>query len=83
MNLLFPDHLVALNQRKIERDRVFILKEEMLKSKSGLYIFLDRLGAWMIAQGRKLHERYSAKAQFRSIALLQDTSKIFRSETQL
>jgi hypothetical protein len=83
MNFILPDHLADLNRRKIERDRVFILKEAMLRSKPGLSSFLDGLGSWMVAQGRNLHERYSAGGQVRSVAVLQDSSKILRAETQL
>jgi hypothetical protein len=83
MNLQFPDHLAELNRRKIERDRVFILKEGILRSTSGLSGFLDGLGSWMVSQGRKLHERYSAGGQVRPVATLQDSSKILRAETQL
>ena len=79
MNSLFPEHLEDLNRRKIEQDRTFILKEEMLNGDSELSILLDKLGDWMIANGKVLHERYSKKAKPRSLALLQDTSKIFRA----
>jgi len=79
MNFIFPDHLQVLNQGKIKRDRVFILKEEALRSKSALHNILSGLGAWMIARGKKLHTRYSVKTQLRSIAFVQDTSKIFRA----
>jgi hypothetical protein len=79
MNFIFPDHLQVLNQGKIERERVFILKEEALRAKSALHIILHRLGAWMIARGKKLHTRYSVKTQPQSIAFVQDTAKIFRA----
>jgi hypothetical protein len=83
MNFLHSEHLEALNRRKIERDRVFILKEKMLAPTSGLSSLLDGLGAWMIAKGRDLHDRYSVSGRDRSSARLQDTTKIFRAETQL
>lgn len=83
MNLQYSEHLEALNRRKIERDRVFILKEKMLAPASGVSSLLDGLGAWMIAKGRILHDRYSVRGQARSNNLLQDTTKIFRAETQL
>ena len=79
MNFIIPDHLQVFNDEKIERDRVFILKEEALKSRSALHSVLSGLGNWMIAKGKKLHTRYSAKTQPRSIAFVQDTSKMFRA----
>ena len=79
MNFIFPEHLQVLNEGKIEKDRVFILKEEALKSRSALHGMLGGLGNWMIAKGKKLHARYSAKTQPRSIAFVQDTSKMFRA----
>ncbi|HUG34703.1 MAG TPA: hypothetical protein VMJ90_08030 [Anaerolineales bacterium] len=79
MNFIVPDHLQVLNEGKIERDRVFILKEEVLKSKSAFHSLLTGLGSWMITKGKKLHTRYSAKTQPRSIAFVQDTSKMFRA----
>ncbi len=82
MDFRYTEQLEAFNTRKIERDRVFILREKMLSP--GLSSVLDGLGSWMVAKGRKLHERYSsASSQTKSIARLQDTSKIFRAETQL
>jgi len=83
MNFLYLRHLESLNLRKIERDRVSILREKMLAPVSGVSSLLDGLGAWMIASGRHLHERYSGNGQARSSILLQDTAKIFRTETQL
>ncbi len=79
MNFIFPGDLQVMNAGKIERDRVFILKEEALKSRSALPAMLSGLGNWMIAQGKKLHARYPAKTQPRSIALVQGTSKMFRA----
>jgi hypothetical protein len=79
MNFIFPDHLNPFNDGKIERDRVFILKEEWLKSRSALHVVLHSLGNWMIARGKQLHARYSTKTQPPSIARLQDASKIFRA----
>jgi hypothetical protein len=83
MNFLYPEHVAGLNRRKIERDRVFILKEKMLAPASGVSSLLDGLGAWMIAKGKDLHDRHSVSGQTRSSALLQDITKIFRAETQL
>jgi len=79
MNFLFPEQLDELNRKRIERDRIFLLKEEMIKPASELSNLLDRLGTWMIAKGRKLHDKYSVTAQSRSLALLQDESRIFRA----
>ena len=82
MNFQYAENVEALNKRKIERDRVFILREKMLSP--GLSGVLDGLGSWMVAIGKRLHERYSsASSPTRAIARLQDTSKIFRAETQL
>ena len=81
MDFQYAEMLEALNKRKIERDRVFILREKILSP--GLSSILDALGSWMVAKGRTLHERYAASSATRSIARLQDTSKIFRAETQL
>lgn len=79
MNFLYRDHMSELNRQKIERDRMFILKEEMLKSKSeGPQIF-DRLGRWMIAQGENLRSRYSSTESYRKPFLSQDESKILRA----
>ena len=79
MNFIFPDHLQVLNEYSIERDRVFILKEEALKSRSALHGMLSGLGNWMIAKGKRLQSQYSEKSQPRSIAFIQDTSKMFRA----
>ena len=82
MDFRYAERLAALNKRKIEGDRFFILREKILSP--GLSGILDGLGTWMVAKGRKLHERYSsAYGQTKSIARLQHTSKIFRAETQL
>jgi len=79
MNYIYPDHLVELNSQKIERDRIFILKEEMMKPESEITHLLDALGNWMIAKGGKLHKRYSASAQTSKLAFLSGESKIFRA----
>ena len=79
MNYNNPYPLVELNRKKIERDRIFILKEEMIKSEPEISHLLDALGNWMIAKGEKLHKRYSASAQISQIAFLSDESKIFRA----
>jgi hypothetical protein len=76
---MFPEHLVELNNQKIQKDRLFILKEEMIKPKSEVTHFLNALGSWMIVKGEKLHKRYSAKTRISKLALLQDESIIFKS----
>jgi len=83
MNFLFPEHLVVQNQRKVERDRLFILRERMVAPGSGFSSLLNGLGVWMIAKGRELHERHSLGGQTRPSDLLQDVSIIFRTETLL
>ena len=79
MDYNYPERLVELNRQKIERDRVFILKEEMFKPRSEISHQLDALGNWMIAKGEKLHKRYSAMARIRKLSFLSDESKIFRA----
>ena len=79
MNYIYPDHVVELNRQKIERDSIFILKEEMIKPTSEITHLLDTLGNWMIAKGEKLHKRYSTTAQISDPAFLQDEAKIFRA----
>ena len=51
-------------------------KEEALKIRSALHSMLSDFR--MIAKGKKLHTRYSAQTQPRSIGFVQDTSKVFR-----
>lgn len=79
MNLMYPENIYELNRQKIERDRAFILKEEMLKSRSGLTYFLNLLGGWMITTGEKLKKRYSFSSQARKLDSFPDTSKLFRT----
>lgn len=79
MNYVYPDHLYELNLRKIERDQAFILKEEMLKSRSGLTYLLNLLGSWMISAGEKLRKRHSFSTQVRKLDYLQDASRIFKA----
>lgn len=79
MNETIPDHLYELNLQKIERDQAFILKEEMLKSRSGLAYFLNLLGGWMISSGEKLRKRNSFSSQVRKLDPLQNASRIFRT----
>jgi len=79
MNFMFPEHLLELNNQKIKRDRLFILKEEMIKPKSEVTQFLNALGSWMVVRGEKLHNRHPATARINKLALLQDESIIFKS----
>ena len=79
MNEMNPDRLYELNLRKIERDQAFILKEEMLKSRSGLTYFLNLLGGWMIRSGENLKKRNSFSSQVRKLDSLQNASRIFKT----
>ena len=79
MNFTNPDQLYEINRQKIQRDRVFILKEEMITPKTNFGIFLNALGSWMITKGEKLRKRHSVSGQINPLALLQDESRIFRS----
>jgi hypothetical protein len=79
MENMHPDDFIAFVNQIIERDRVFLLKEEMLKSHSGVTRILDALGRWMIAHGEKLHQRHSWRGSFRKPVFLQDDTKILRA----
>lgn len=79
MDKRYSDHLEDVNRRKIERDRAFILKEEMLKSRSGLTSLLNDLGGWMISTGENLRKKSAASAQVRKFDALQDASTIFKA----
>ena len=79
MNEMNPDRLYEMNLRKIERDQAFILKEEMLKTRSGLTYFLDQLGGWMVRSGEKLKKQNSFSARVRKLDSLQDASRIFKA----
>jgi hypothetical protein len=79
MNEMNPDRLYELNLRKIERDQAFILKEEMLKTRSGLTYFLNQLGGWMVRSGEKLKKQNSFSARVRKLDSLQDASRIFKA----
>ena len=78
MNIVLPDHLQKLNCQKIERDRAFILKEEMLNPRSGFGTLLSALGAWMVAKGEGLRKRYSSSRRAGTPAFLKDAT-IFRA----
>ena len=79
MNFTYPDHLYELNRQKIQRDRAFILKEEMMKPKSNFGVLLNSLGNWMIAKGERLHRRYAVSGQINPLAFLQDEAGIFKA----
>ena len=79
MNFTTSDHLYEINRQKIQRDRAFILKEEMLKPRSDFGVMLNALGNWMIRKGDQLRRRNSASGQNNTLALLQDESRIFRA----
>ena len=79
MNYVYPDHLYELNLQKIERDQAFILKEEMMKSRSGLTYLLNLLGGWMVRSGEKLKKQNSFSARVRRLDSLQDASRIFKA----
>lgn len=79
MNYMNSDQLYELNRQKIERDQTFILKEEMLKSRSGFTHLLNLLGSWMITTGEKLRKRYAFAKRARNLDFLHDAPKIFRT----
>lgn len=79
MNHMYPEDLYELNRQKIQRDQAFILKEEMLKSRSNFTYFLNLLGNWMIIVGGKLSRRYSFSAQKRKLDILHDSTRIFKA----
>jgi hypothetical protein len=79
MNFTNPDQLYEINRQKIQRDRAFILKEEMLKPRSELGVMLNALGNWMVRKGDQLKRRNSASGQNNALALLQGESRIFRA----
>ena len=79
MNFTYPEHLYEVNRQKIQRDRDFILKEEMLKPKSNFGVLLNALGNWMMAKGEQLHNRYAIAGQINPLAFLQDEAGIFKA----
>ena len=79
MNHLYPEDLYKLNRQKIQRDQAFILKEEMLKSRSNFTYFLNLLGNWMMIVGEKLSRRYSFSAQARKLDILPNSTRIFKA----
>lgn len=79
MNTIFPENLSELNSHKIERDRLFILKEKKLNPGSSATRLLDSLGNWMIAKGETLHKRYSAARKANQSAFSQDEARLFKA----
>ncbi len=79
MNTIFSETMIELNAQKIERDRLFILKEQKLNSVSESTRLLDALGNWMIAKGEKLHKRYSAAMNANQSAFSQDEARLFKA----
>ena len=78
MNIVTPDHLYELNNRKIEHDRTSILKEQILNPRPGFGVLLSALGAWMIAKGATLRKRYSVTRRSGAPAFLKDAA-IFKA----
>jgi hypothetical protein len=79
MNFTNPNQLYEINRQKIQRDRAFILKEEMIKPKSSFGVLLNTLGNWMITKGERLHKQHAMSAQINPLAFLQDEAKIFKA----
>ena len=79
MNFTYPDHLYEVNRQRIQRDRAFILKEEMVKPKSSFGVLLTTLGTWMITKGEQLHRQHAVSGQINPLALLQDEAGIFKA----
>ena len=79
MDQRYADHLYELNRQKIQKDQTFLLKEEMMKSRSGLTHFTNLLGGWMIATGERLRKRSSFSSQVRTLDSFQDASRIFKA----
>lgn len=79
MNFLYPEQLGELNRNKIERDRLYILKEERLRSESQATQLMDGLGQWMVDQGMKLQRRYASLETARKSFFIHDESKILRA----
>jgi len=83
MNFTYPEHLYEVNRQKIQRDRAFILKEEMMKPKSSFGVLLNSLGNWMIAKGERLRKRHAVSGQISPLAFLQDEASIFKHDPAL
>jgi len=83
MNFTYPEHLYEVNRQKIQRDRAFILKEEMMKPVSTFGVLLDALGNWMITKGEQLHKRHAVSGQISPLAFLQDEAGVFKHDPAL
>jgi hypothetical protein len=83
MNFTYPEHLYEVNRQKIQRDRAFILKEEMMKPVSTFIVLLNTLGSWMIAKGEQLHKQHAVSGQINPLAFLQDEAGIFKHDPVL
>jgi hypothetical protein len=68
-----------LNRQKIERDRLYILKEERIKSESQVTQVLHGLGSWMVTQGMKLRRNYASLEPAQTSFFIHDESKILRA----
>jgi hypothetical protein len=79
MNFTYPDHLYEVNRQKLQRDRAFILKEEMLKPRSAFGVLFTALGGWMIAKGESLRKRHAATVRRSAPVLMQDQSSLFKA----
>ena len=79
MNFTYPDHLFEVNRQRIQRDKAFILKEELVKPKSGFGVLLNTLGNWMIAKGEQLRKQHTVSGQINPLAFLQDEAGIFKA----
>ena len=79
MNFTYPEQLYELNRQKIQKDKAFILKEEMIKPGSSFGVLLNALGSWMVSKGERLCRRNAALAQISPLAFLQDEARIFKA----
>ena len=80
MNFSHPDDHYEMNRQKIQKDQVFILKEEMMKPRSKFGILLNALGKWMIAKGERLRKSNAISGEINPLALLEDESRIFKTK---
>jgi hypothetical protein len=79
MNFTHPDQLYEVNRQKINKDKAFILKEEMLKPQSAFGVLFTALGGWMIAKGESLRKRHATTMRRNAPVLLQDQSSLFKA----
>ncbi len=76
MNFMFPEDLDRVNRQKIERDRLFILREGMIAPESNLS---NALGNWMIATGKKLRRKCTGTVENSRLIFLPDETRIFKA----